>query len=281
MTWLWYVIPHHLVSRLTFRLTRVRLPLLVPAAIRLFVKIFKVNTDEAIDPDPLAYPTFNDFFTRALMPGARRIDPEPGSIVCPCDGHISQLGNIKGARIFQAKGHDYSLTALLGGSASRASVFEGGSFCTIYLSPRDYHRVHMPLAGELQEMVHVPGRLFGVNPSSVKAISQLFIRNERMAALFDTAHGPMAVIMVAAFNVAAIETVWSGLVTPPTRRKAQAWRYTAYDEPIFLRKGQEMARFNLGSTVIVLFSPGALLWDPELSQETTVKMGQRLGVSRA
>lgn len=279
MTWLWRLIPQHLISSLTFRLTRVRLPLFVPAVIRLFIKLFKVNMDEAIDSDPLAYPTFNDFFTRALKSGARRIAPEPGSIVSPCDGRISQLGDIRGDRIFQAKGHEYSLTALLGDSASRAAPFEGGAFCTIYLSPRDYHRVHMPLAGELKEMVHVPGKLFGVGPSAVKAIPRLFTRNERIAALFDTAKGPMAVVLVAAFNVAAIETVWSGLVTPPTAPKIQAWKYADFGKPRILNKGQEMARFNMGSTVIVLFPPAAAQWDPELNQQTPVKMGQRLGIS--
>lgn len=236
--------------------------------------------DEAINPDPLAYPTFNDFFTRALKSGARTIDSEPGSIVSPCDGRISQLGDIRDGRIFQAKGHYYSLTALLGESESRASAFEGGSFCTIYLSPRDYHRVHMPLAGELKEMVHVPGRLFGVSPSAVRAIPQLFTRNERMVALFDTAQGPMAVVMVAALNVAAIETVWSGPLTPPTITKTQTCRYAGCGDPITLDKGQEMARFNMGSTVIVLFPRSTLQWDSELNQRSILKLGQRLGISR-
>ncbi len=281
MTWIWYVIPQRLISRLTYRLTRLRLPLLVPAAIRLFINIFKVNIDEALDPNPLAYPTFNAFFTRALVPGARSIDSDPGSIVCPCDGRISQLGDISGGKIFQAKGHEYSLAMLLGGSASRASVFQGGKFCTIYLSPRDYHRVHMPLSGELKEMVHIPGRLFGVSPSVVAGIPRLFTRNERIAALFDTVLGPMAVVMVGALNVAAIETVWSGLVTPPTIAQTQIWRYAGYGDDISLEKGQEMARFNMGSTVILLFAADVLLWAPELEQESMVKMGQRLGVCRS
>ena len=276
--WLWYLIPHHLLSRLTFRLTRVHLPVVVPAAIRLFVRSFKVDMDEAIDPDPLAYPTFNAFFTRALNPGVRSIDPERASVACPCDGRISQLGDITDDRIFQAKGHEYSLMTLLGGSASCASAFRGGKYCTIYLSPADYHRVHMPLGGELQEMVHIPGKLFGVGPTAVESIPRLFTRNERMATLFDTEQGPMAVVMVGALNVAAIETVWAGLVTPPSAAQTQIWRYAGYGEDIRLEKGQEMARFNMGSTVIVLFPPEVLHWDSELKQEAKVKMGQRLGV---
>ncbi|MEN8133007.1 MAG: archaetidylserine decarboxylase [Pseudomonadota bacterium] len=277
MTWIWYIIPHHLISRLTYSLTRLHLPFLVTAGVRLFIKLFKVDMNEAAETNPAAYPTFNAFFTRRLRHGARAVTQDPAGIACPADGRISQIGEIDDDRIFQAKGQDYSVVELLGGSESRATPFSKGMFCTLYLSPRDYHRVHMPIDGELKEMVYVPGRLFSVAPKPVKNIPRLFSRNERMAAIFSTEQGPMAVVMVGALNVAAIETVWAGLVTPPAGKRIQVRRYPASDGQVWLQRGQEMGRFNMGSTVIVLFSPGLLGWNSELQAQDPVKMGQRLG----
>ncbi len=277
MTWIWYIIPHHLISRLTYGLTRLRLPFLVTAGVRLFIKLFKVDMGEAAETNPAAYPTFNAFFTRRLHHDARVITQDPAGIACPADGRISQIGKINDGRILQAKGQDYSLVELLGGCESRAAPFKKGMFCTIYLSPRDYHRVHMPVDGELQEMVHVPGRLFSVAPTPVNNIPRLFSRNERMAAIFNTEQGPMAVVMVGALNVAAIETVWAGLVTPPAGKRIQVRSYPASDGQVWLQRGQEMGRFNMGSTVIVMFPPGYMDWSSELRAEIPVKMGQRLG----
>ena len=233
--------------------------------------------DEALEPDPRAYRTFNDFFTRALRPEARPIVTDIDAIACPADGHISQLGEINNRRIFQAKGQDYSVVDLLGGSPSRAKPFENGRFCTIYLSPRDYHRVHISADAELEEMIYIPGRLFGVAPSAVKNIPRLFSRNERVVGIFETLYGPMAIVMVGALNVAAIETVWSGLITPPPGKHIHVTSYCNKTPKIRLLRGQEMGRFNMGSTVILLFPPHVMTWDPGLRAETQVKIGQRLG----
>ncbi len=259
-----------------FKLTRQNIPWLA-SVIRAFIRIFRVNMDEALESDPNAYRTFNEFFTRALRPGARPIVTENDAIACPADGRISQLGEINKHRIFQAKGQDYSVVELLGGSLSRSTPFENGRFCTIYLSPRDYHRVHIPTDAELEEMIYIPGRLFGVAASAVNAIPRLFARNERVVGIFETRHNPMAIVMVGALNVAAIETVWSGLITPPAGNRIQVVNYSETTTKPRLLRGQEMGRFNLGSTVILLFPPNTMAWDPELRAEAPVKMGQRLG----
>jgi len=268
-----YILPHHLISRSVFSMTRWRTPLVAPA-IRKFSKHFGVNLDEALESDPSAYRTFNAFFTRALKPGVRPLAEGEALAACPADGTISQLGRIKDGRIFQAKGHEYSLVELLGGDLTRAEPFRNGSFATIYLSPRDYHRIHMPLAGTLTEMVHVPGRLFSVNPVTVERVPRLFARNERVAALFDTAEGPMGMVLVGAMNVAAIETVWSGLVTPPAGREIGEWRY-GEQVRVELARGAEMGRFNMGSTVIMLF-PEGLSFRPDLAHGMAVRMGEPL-----
>jgi phosphatidylserine decarboxylase len=274
--WGFQALPQHLISRLTFRLTRLRSPL-VPRAIRGFIRLFQVDMSEALDPDPAAYPSFNAFFTRALRPGVRPVVPEQDAIVCPVDGTLSQLGAIQGERILQAKGQDYSVFELLGGYRHNAEPFRGGRFCTLYLSPRDYHRVHMPLGATLREMIYVPGRLFSVAPYATRTIPRLFARNERVACLFETEGGPMAVVMVGAINVAAIETVWAGLVTPPPGPRIQVFDYRDRAPPITLKKGQEMGRFNMGSTVIVLFPKGMMAWEPALGPGARVRMGERLG----
>ncbi|TQV65128.1 MAG: phosphatidylserine decarboxylase [Halothiobacillaceae bacterium] len=268
-----YILPHHLISRAVYAMTRWRTPLVEPA-IRAFSKHFGVNLDEALDSDPAGYRTFNAFFTRALKPGARPLIAGDALAACPVDGAISQLGRIEDGRIFQAKGHEYSLIELLGGDLTRAEPFRNGSFATIYLSPRDYHRIHMPLAGTLREMVHVPGRLFSVNPVTVERVPRLFARNERVSALFDTQEGPMGMVLVGAMNVAAIETVWSGLVTPPRGREIGVWKY-GHQVQVRLERGDEMGRFNMGSTVIMLF-PEGFGFRPDLKPGMPVNMGEAL-----
>ncbi len=274
-----YLMPGHLVSRLIHAFTRCRCRGVKNRFTDWFVNHFKVNMDEAIESDPHAYETFNAFFTRALKPDARPMVEGENELASPVDGTVSQARPIEEGRIFQAKGHDYSLEQLLGGSTERAAPFQGGSFATIYLSPRDYHRIHMPLAGTLKEMVHVPGRLFSVNPATTRVIPGLFARNERVVSIFETQMGPMAMVKVGAVNVGSIETVWAGEVTPPAGRTVRSWRYRE-DESITLRKGDEMGRFNMGSTVIVVFGPEAVAWAEEIKAGAPVQLGQLLATAK-
>lgn len=270
-----YLLPHHWLSRAIGCLAECRTPWLKDWLIKAFAKRYQVNMSEAAQEDLRSYAHFNDFFTRALKEGARPLDQAADSILCPADGAISQLGAIEHGRIFQAKGHSFSLVELLGGDTERATPFQGGDFATVYLSPRDYHRVHMPLAGTLKEMVYVPGRLFSVNQTTAEHVPELFARNERVVCLFDTERGPMAVVLVGAMIVASIETVWAGLVTPP-RRTLKTVRYDQPQGPIHLAKGAELGRFKLGSTAIVLFGAKQIDWARELSEGSAVRMGQRL-----
>jgi phosphatidylserine decarboxylase len=244
------------------------------ALIRWFADTYKVSWSEARYQRPEDYASFNAFFTRELQPGARPVEGDANTVVSPADGQISQVGHIDGSSILQAKGHRFSVAELLGGDDARARAFADGSFITVYLSPRDYHRVHMPLAGTLRETVYVPGRLFSVARHTVRTIPRLFARNERLAALFDTADGPMAVVMVGAINVAAIETVWGGLVTPPPKPSVQVQNQSGAG--IELERGAEMGRFNMGSTVILLFGPNRVRWLESLRPEQSVRMGQTL-----
>lgn len=271
-SWPLYILPHHLISRQVFRLTRVQCPRMVPRAIRLFSSIFKVNLEEAVNPDPASYKSFNEFFTRPLKPELRPLAEGANVLTSPVDGRISQMGKIEDGRIFQAKGHEYSALELLGGDEQRAAPFMYGQFMTIYLSPRDYHRIHMPLAGKLIEQVYVPGRLFSVAGHTVRTVPRLFARNERVVAMFDTDFGKMAMVLVGAINVAAIETVWDGLVTPP-----QGW---AVKRQVFsdvaLAKGVEMGRFNMGSTVILLLENADLQWEKGLLEDKPLKLGEHL-----
>jgi len=278
-----YVLPHHFISRLIFIMTRWQMPM-VPWVIRQFVKVFKVNMEEAVESDPRAYRSFNAFFTRALKPELRPI-PEcvPGEtmLISPVDGRISQLGDIQNDRIFQAKGQWYSAVELLGGDLERAQPFSGGKFMTIYLSPRDYHRIHMPCDGRLREMVHVPGRLFSVSPLTVTTVPRVFARNERVVTIFETEKGLLAMVLVGAINVAAIETLWSGLITPPRGREISCRKYgAATGIEVNLKQGQEMGRFNMGSTVILLTQPG-VEWDSKWNAEDPVKLFEKLGVCNA
>jgi phosphatidylserine decarboxylase len=273
-----YLLPQRLLTRLTYRLTRVRTPWFKNALIQQVARKFRVNLSEALEPNPRAYPDFNAFFTRALKPGARPIAPGDRVVCCPVDGAVSQIGLAESDTLLQAKGRSFSLTALLGGDTERARLFQGGAFATLYLSPRDYHRIHMPLAGRLREMVHIPGKLFSVSPLTTRMVPDLFARNERVAALFDTPAGPMALVLVGAINVASIETVWAGAITPPLGKTIRNWSYPPNgDGAVRLDKGAEMGRFNMGSTVIVLFGQEAVRWEQEIQPGATVRMGQRLG----
>ena len=238
-----------------------------------FVKKYRVNMAEAAEPDLAAYPCFNDFFTRALAPGARPL--ADSTWVCPVDGAISQFGAIAQDQIFQAKGHAYSTTALVGGDAALAAQFENGSFATIYLSPRDYHRIHMPCDGRLTRMVYVPGDLFSVNPTTARGVPGLFARNERVVCVFDTDHGPLVLTLVGATIVGSMATVWHGVVNPPRLPQVTEWHYDS--GAVTLRKGDEMGRFLLGSTVVLLWPQATLDWNPMWQSGAPVRLGESMG----
>lgn len=275
--WPQYLLPHHALSRLVLTATRCEIPAWKQLLIDSFRRHFAVSLDEAQQPDACAYPSFNAFFTRALHTDARPIAYAAGSIACPVDGRVSQAGQIQGDRIFQAKGRDYSLLELLGGDADLAARFHGGQFATLYLSPRDYHRIHMPLAGRLTGTVYVPGRLFSVAPHTVRSIPRVFARNERLVALFDTEAGPMAMVLVGALFVACIETVWAGVITPPHGYRVRRQDFTRASAPVQLARGAEMGRFNMGSTVILLFGKNRATWDTRVTAEQSVRMGEPIG----
>lgn len=270
-----YVLPHHLISRAVHYFVECEIPWFKNALIEWIINHYEVDMSEAQKESPQAYKHFNDFFTRPLKEGARPLPEDSNMIVSPADGAISQLGDIRHGRIFQAKGHDYSLIELLGGDARLGQEFTGGKFATIYLSPRDYHRIHTPAGGKLRQMIHVPGRLFSVNQGTVENIPNLFARNERVISIFDTDHGPMAIIMVGAINVASIETVWAGLVTPQSKRVG-AIHYGDTNQSVELKRGDEMGRFKLGSTAIVLFGEKQVAWLEHWQPGMTIKMGEAL-----
>ena len=271
-----HVVPQHLLSRMMGYLAELRYPLwLKNWVIKQFVAHFRVDMSEAVEADIEAYAHFIAFFTRALKEDARPVADAP--IVCPADGAISQLGEIEGGRIFQAKGQYFSTTELLGGDLERAIEFKDGDFATIYLSPRDYHRVHMPIAGTLTATCYIPGKLFSVNGTTAENVDRLFARNERLVCYFDTEVGPMAMILVGAMIVAGIETVWSGQVAPPPTMP-HLHDYTAAPESIHLEKGEEMGRFKLGSTVILLFAEDAIKWQDSYQAGTTTRLGEALAV---
>ncbi|MEN8259409.1 MAG: archaetidylserine decarboxylase [Pseudomonadota bacterium] len=271
-----YLLPHHPLSRLMGLLTHSKNRLWKTFFIRQVVKLYRVNLEETANPDIEAYASFNDFFTRALNPDARPIAAEANAVAGPADGAVSQAGDIVDGNIIQAKGKHFPVTALLGGDEARAEPFKGGKFATIYLSPRDYHRLHMPLTGTLKEMVHIPGRLFSVNRATADVVPGLFARNERVAAIFDTDAGPMALVLVGAIFVASIETVWEGIVTPPSSPAVRVWNYP--DNAPRLQRGDEMGRFNMGSTIIVLFGKDRVNWSESLTAEATVRMGETIGM---
>ncbi|MDR9440911.1 MAG: archaetidylserine decarboxylase [Halomonas sp.] len=264
-----YPLPHHLLSRLVGWLADCRIPRLKNTLVQAFIRQFRVDMDEAAESDPTAYASFNDFFTRALEDDARPIGE---GVVSPADGTLSQFGPIEAGQLLQAKGHHFSTMELLGGDGEAARRYLGGSFATVYLSPSDYHRVHMPVTGTLTEMVYVPGRLFSVNAATTRHVPNLFARNERLVCHFDTEQGPMVVVLVGAMIVAAIETVWAGQITPLPRGEVQRIRF---DTPVHLEKGEEMGRFKLGSTVVMAFAEPVAFTGQVPGAK--VRMGQALG----
>ena len=268
-----YLLPKKLVTQLAGRFASAELGGVTQAAISRFVAHYGVDMSEAAEPDITRYASFNDFFTRALRAGARPL--ADADYVCPVDGAISQFGAIERDQIFQAKGHHYSTCALLAGDTALAAEFEHGQFATIYLSPKDYHRVHMPCAGRLLRMVYVPGDLFSVNPTTVRGVPGLFARNERVVSLFDTARGPFVLVLVGATIVGSMATVWHGVVTPPRPGEIKRWDYT--NQPVELAKGAEMGRFLLGSTVVLLWPKGTLKFNPDWTPGGAVRMGQMMG----
>ena len=243
--------------------------------IRRFVAKYQVNMAEALDSDIASYLTFNDFFTRALKPGARPL--AQADLICPVDGAISQFGSIEHDQIFQAKGHRYSTTALVGGDAALAAQFQNGSFATLYLSPKDYHRIHMPAEGRLTRMIHVPGDLFSVNPTTARGVPGLFARNERVVCVFESAQGPFVLILVGATIVGSMATVWHGVVNAPRGKVVRDWHYPAESSPaVVLKKGEEMGRFLLGSTVVMLFPKGPLRFNPDWTPGRSIRLGEAM-----
>lgn len=268
-----YLLPKRLLTDTLGKLASLEGGRLTTAVIRRFIRRYRVDMSQALDPDPASYKTFQDFFTRALAPGARPIDEAP--FVSPVDGTISQFGAIGQGRIFQAKGHDYSATALLGGDAALAAQFDNGSFATLYLSPANYHRVHMPCAGRLTRMVYVPGTLFSVNQTAARYVPGLFARNERLVCVFESDNGPFVLVLVGAAVVGAIATVWHGAVNQPRPGEVREWLYA--ENPVLLEKGQEMGRFYLGSTVVALFPQGCVDFNPQWAPGGAIRMGECMG----
>jgi len=268
-----YFLPHHLISAVVFKVARIKWAPVKTLTLKVYLSLHEVNMSEAVEENPYAYETLNAFFTRALKPSVRLIDDTENTMICPVDGKVSQAQAIKNGRVFQAKGQDYSLLELVGGIDKLANDFTNASFATIYLSPRDYHRIHMPIDGKLTDMVYVPGRLFSVAPHTVNTVPRLFARNERLVCKFETDHGPMIMILVGAVNVSAIDTVWAGSVTPPSKNKIIHTTYENVD--ISLKKGIEMGRFNLGSTVVLLMNDKVTL-DDAIKHDEAVILGQKL-----
>jgi phosphatidylserine decarboxylase len=276
-----YLLPKQALTALAGALARGEYGSATTGVIRRFVGRYGVDMAEAAEPDIAAYKSFNEFFTRPLKPGARPLAEAP--LICPVDGAISQFGTIEGDQIFQAKGHAYSTTALVGGDAALAAHFQGGHFATLYLSPKDYHRIHMPCDGRLRRMVYVPGALFSVNPTTARGVPGLFARNERVVCLFERPGGaPFVLVLVGATIVGSMATVWHGVVNPPRGGQLREWRYEG-DQAVTLRQGQEMGRFLLGSTVVLLFPPAApgeapLRFNPDWSPGRTIRLGEPMAL---
>jgi phosphatidylserine decarboxylase len=276
-----HLLPQHGISRLVLAATRSRAPAFKNALIRLFVRGFKPDMTDAVEREPTAYASFNEFFTRALRAGTRPVDADERAIVSPVDGTVSEAGVLSADRILQAKGHDYTLRALLADNETWERTFLGGTFATIYLAPYNYHRIHMALGGELRQSFYVPGRLFSVNRTTARLVPGLFSRNERVFCGFDSGGMPWAIILVGALNVGSMATVWHGDVTPRKHREVTALPVSDVLAPATLMKGDEMARFNMGSTVILLFPPGAADWTAALAAGHVLRMGERIGTLRA
>jgi len=266
-----YILPQHSLSRIVYAMMRCETTWVKNAQIQVISRLAGINFDEALSPDPADYACFNAWFTRALKPGARFYDPNPSALLSPCDGKISETGCLEENRILQAKGKDYTVEDLLANDPV-CSQLGGGYFSTIYLSPRDYHRIHMPLAGRLTRMIHVPGRLFSVAPYTVRQVPRLFARNERVISIFETDAGPLVMVLVGAMLVSSTETVWAGEVTPTKSKDVTVTDYV--DKEVSLSKGDEMGRFNMGSTVILLMPPGST--EGVIGAGVAVKVGQKL-----
>jgi phosphatidylserine decarboxylase len=275
-SWPLLILPHQLLSRLIRSAARWQSAWWKNTVIRLFIRHFNVDMSEAESSGADGYPDFNSFFTRALTAGARPIDTNPMVILSPVDGRVSEAGDITNGRLIQAKGRDYSLSVLLGGDEKRALPFQGGKFVTLYLSPRDYHRIHMPCDGRLLETTYVPGRLFSVAPHTVRVIPNLFTRNERLVTLFDTDDGPFAMVLVGAIFVSCIETVWGGTANPDMGMNLQTTGFET-GKRVELQAGDEMGRFNMGSTVILLYGPDRIKWADTLRNGQPVRMGEAIG----
>ncbi|MBP6771807.1 MAG: phosphatidylserine decarboxylase [Gemmatimonadaceae bacterium] len=268
-----YLLPKQALTSLAGRAAGANVGALTTSVIRWFVGQYGVNMAEAAEPNIGRYPTFNEFFTRALAPGARPL--ATADYLCPVDGAISQLGAIHGDRIFQAKGHEYTTTALVGGDATLAAAYSDGQFATIYLSPKDYHRIHMPCDGQLVRMIHVPGALFSVNPATARGVPGLFARNERVVCCFEGPRGPFVMVLVGATIVGSMATVWHGVVNPPRTGTLREWRYD--HGAVTLRQGDEMGRFLLGSTVVMLFPRQTIAFTAPWTEGTAVRMGEEMG----
>lgn len=270
-----YAMPKHAVSRLVGKLAAAKMGWLTTKLISMFINAYNINMSEAKLKKASDFDTFNDFFTRELEEGARTINSESGSLCYPVDGAISQQGDIVEGKLIQAKGFNYSLTSLLGGDARTAAPFQKGKFSCIYLAPKDYHRIHMPMAATLREMIYVPGELFSVNPLTANNVPDLFARNERVVTIFDTEHGSFAMVLVGATIVASIETTWAGTITPPAGTDIFRWQYPAKGvDAITFEKGDEMGRFKLGSTVVSTFAPNMVEFTPEAGPQTVTRLGE-------
>ena len=276
-SWPLLFLPHQLLSHLVRHATRWHSGYWKNPLIKQFIRYFDVDMSEATAANAGDYADFNSFFTRALKPGARSFPQDIHAIASPVDGRVSQIGDITAGQLVQAKGHSYSVNSLLGGDSEQAASFDNGKFATLYLAPRDYHRIHMPCQGKLLETTYVPGRLFSVAPHTTRVIPNLFARNERLVSLFETPAGPMALIMVGAIFVSCMETVWGGQVNPSMGMHLKRNRHDLKDSPVIdLARGDEMGRFNMGSTVILLFGPNRISWDKSLLAGTAVQLGQQL-----
>jgi phosphatidylserine decarboxylase len=270
-----YAMPKHAISRLVGKLAAAKMGWLTTKLIDIFIKAYNINMSEAKLKNAKDFATFNDFFTRELEEGARTIDQDVSTLCYPVDGAISQQGDIVEGKLIQAKGFNYSLTSLLGGDARTAAPFQKGKFSCIYLAPKDYHRIHMPMAATLREMIYVPGDLFSVNPLTANNVPDLFARNERVVTVFDTEHGALAMVLVGATIVASIETTWAGTITPPAGKDIFRWQYPATGiDAITFKKGDEMGRFKLGSTVVSTFAPNMVEFTSNAEPETVTRLGE-------
>lgn len=274
-----YILPKHLLTLLAGKLAEAKMGKFTTFLIENFIKKFKIDMSEAKHSDPAYFDTFNNFFTRELKEGLRPIVEGDENLATPVDGCVSQQGDIKEGRIFQAKGHDFGLRELLGGRDDVAAPFDDGIFSTVYLAPKDYHRIHMPMTGKLEQMIFIPGDVFSVNPLTAENVPNLFARNERAVAIFSTAVGPMAMVLVGATIVGSIETVWAGTLKPLKNKEVQYWDYK--DQEIVLEKGAEMGRFKLGSTIVALFPKDTIEFSEDLAPLSVTRLGELFATVKA